>query len=159
MVNSRAKGIRAELALSKYLREQGYEFARRGQQHSGIEGEDVVGVPGHHVECKWDEALNVDKAMAQAIRDGKPDVIPIVVHRKTLERSAERKARFYRHWKVTMRAEDYFDMVERTEQLKGELEAERVARREGGDVIDAAVAGLEEKIRQDCWNEQWEESR
>lgn len=115
-INSCEKGKRAERALAKFLRDLGYLFARRGQQHDGLEGEDVVGVPGHHVECKWDEALNIDKAMAQAIRDGKPDVIPIVIHRKNTERTAEGKAKFYRHWKVTLRAEDYFDMVERLEQ-------------------------------------------
>ena len=52
MINSRAKGARAELALAKVFREHGYE-ARRGQQYCGANGDaDVVGLPYTHVECK-----------------------------------------------------------------------------------------------------------
>ena len=128
MVNSRAKGIRAELALSKFLREHGYEFAHRGQQHSGVEGKDILGVPGHHVECKWDEALNIDKAMAQALRDGKQGERAIVVHRKKLERTVEGKAKFFRQWKVTLRAEDFFDLVQKVEWLENQYNAEQEER-------------------------------
>lgn len=111
-INSKAKGDRAELALAHFLQDHGYSDARRGQQYSGLEGEDVVGLPGFHVECKWDERLNVDEAMGQSIRDAADDAIPIVVHRKTLERAKERKARFYRNWKVTLRAEDFLTLLE-----------------------------------------------
>jgi hypothetical protein len=97
MVNSRDKGCRGEREFASLCREEGYDGARRGQQFSGIEGDDVVGLPGIHVEVKRVQALNLGKAMAQSIRDAKADEIPIVAHRKNREK-----------WLVTMNAEDWF---------------------------------------------------
>ena len=120
-INSCEKGKRGEREWAAFCREQGFEAARRGKQYNGLDGEDVVGIPGLHLEVKWDQRLNVDEAMAQSIRDGDEDVIPVVAHRKNLERSKEGKAKFYRNWKVTMRGEDFL-------QLWAELERYR----EGG---------------------------
>lgn len=79
-INSRQKGARGERELARMFREQGYD-CRRGQQYNGLEGEDVVGLPGIHVECKRVERLNLYDAIDQAKRDagGK---IPAVYHRK-----------------------------------------------------------------------------
>lgn len=108
VVNSRAKGCRGELGVAALLKEYGYTDARRGQQYCGANGDsDVVGLPGVHIEAKWVEALNVDEAMAQAIRDARSGDMPAVFHRKNKERAKERKERFYRDWKVTLRAEDF----------------------------------------------------
>lgn len=68
-INSRNKGKRGELEFAKLCQKQGYTDSRRGQQYSGIEGEDVVGLPGIHVEVKRVESLNIEKALQQAIRD------------------------------------------------------------------------------------------
>ena len=81
MTNSRAKGARAERELAKKLSEYGYE-CRRGQQYSGIEGEDVVGLPHIHIESKAVERLNLREAYEQAKRDAKADQIPVVFHKK-----------------------------------------------------------------------------
>jgi Holliday junction resolvase len=97
MVNSRDKGARGEREFSRVCRDEGYDGARRGQQFSGIEGSDVVGLPGIHIEVKRVESLNIGKAMAQSIRDAKQGEIPIVAHRKDREK-----------WLITMRAEDWF---------------------------------------------------
>lgn len=105
-MNSRAKGARGEREFAKLCREEGYD-CRRGQQYSGVEGEDVVGLPYIHVEVKRVQALNIDKAMEQSIRDGQ-DKIPIVAHRKD-----------GKGWLVTMRAGDWF-------KLYREFEAGRV---------------------------------
>lgn len=69
-INSRDKGKRYELHLSKILRERGYE-ARRGQQFSGGgDSPDVVhNIPRIHIEAKHVENLNIHKAMEQATRD------------------------------------------------------------------------------------------
>lgn len=100
MVNSRAKGARAERELANRLKELGYT-ARRGQQFCGANGDsDVVctELAHYHIECKMVEALNIDKAIDQATRDCK-DRTPIVVHRKN-----------HRPWLVTMYLEDWIKL-------------------------------------------------
>ena len=64
---SREKGKRGERELAGRLREYGYD-ARRGQQYSGMDGDDVVGLPGIHIECKRVERLDLYAAMDQAAR-------------------------------------------------------------------------------------------
>lgn len=96
-MNSNKKGKVGEREFAKLCREHGYE-ARRGQQYSGIEGEDVVGLPGIHIEVKRVERLNIEDAMAQSKADAKA-VVPIVAHRKN-----------HCEWLITMTAEDWFNM-------------------------------------------------
>ncbi|MBN2734745.1 MAG: hypothetical protein JXQ82_07815 [Methanomicrobiaceae archaeon] len=115
MVNSCEKGKSGEREWAKFCREHGYHGCRRGQQHSGLEGEDVVGIPGVHLEVKREQQFNVDKAMAQAIRDADPGTTPVVCHRKNKERSKDKQEQFYRDWKVTMRAEDYLSLLQKAE--------------------------------------------
>lgn len=98
-INSCEKGKRGEREFSAFLRAHGFSEARRGQQYSGIEGEDVVGIPNIHIECKRVERLNIHDAMSQSIRDA-DDQIPIVAHRKNRT-----------PWLVTMRAEDFLELV------------------------------------------------
>ena len=88
-INSKRKGVAGERELARKLREYGYD-CRRGQQYSGIEGEDVVGLPGIHIECKRVERLNIYDAMDQAKRDSLKDGLPLgynlpaVFHRKII---------------------------------------------------------------------------
>ena len=99
MTNSRQKGKRGELALSRRLREYGYD-ARRGQQYSGANGDaDVVGLPLVHIECKWVEKLNIYDAVAQAERDKKDSEIPVVFHKKNNH-----------DWLATMRIDDWIKL-------------------------------------------------
>lgn len=102
-MNSRAKGANGEREFSNFCKEQGFE-TRRGQQYSGIEGKDVVGLDGIHIEVKRVERLNVSNAMKQAERDKKENEIPIVAHRKNREK-----------WLITMTADDWFKLY------KGEI--------------------------------------
>jgi len=111
MTNSNKKGKRGELEWAKFCRDMGFPDVRRGQQYSGIEGEDCVNLPGIHLEVKRDERLNIDEAMAQAIRDAADGTVPVVAHRKNAERSKEKKTLFYRGWKVTMRGEDFLMLL------------------------------------------------
>lgn len=94
-INSRAKGAKGERELAKILREYGYN-CRRGQQYSGLEGEDVVGLDYIHIECKRVQNLNIEKALQQSKRDAKESQIPAVFHRKDRE-----------HWKVTLDLDDF----------------------------------------------------
>lgn len=101
MVNSRAKGARAERELANKLKEHGFT-ARRGQQFCGANGDpDVVctELASYHLECKMVQNLNVDKAIDQATRDCN-DKTPIVCHRKN-----------NRPWLVTMYLEDWLTLV------------------------------------------------
>jgi len=101
MVNSRAKGARAERELANKLKEHGLT-ARRGQQFCGANGDaDVVctELADWHIECKMVAALNVDKAIDQATRDCS-DKTPVVIHRKN-----------NRPWLVTCYLEDWIKLV------------------------------------------------
>lgn len=99
MTNSRQKGARGEREFALLCREHGYDGCRRGQQYSGIEGEDVVGLPDIHVEVKRVERLNLYNAMAQSRRDADDNQLPIVAHRKN---NCE--------WLITMPAECWFEL-------------------------------------------------
>jgi Holliday junction resolvase len=79
---SRDKGKRGERELSKALTELLGVECRRGQQYNGIEGQDVVGVDGLHIESKWVERLNVRAAYEQADRDAGPCAVPVVCHKR-----------------------------------------------------------------------------
>jgi len=96
MVNSIRKGRNGEREFARFCREQGYD-CRRGQQYSGIEGEDIVGLPGIHAEVKRTERLSLYDAIAQAGADAGKDKLPIVASRKN-----------NCDWLITMRAEDWF---------------------------------------------------
>ena len=97
MVNAKRKGKEGELEFANLLKDYGYE-ARRSQQYCGKAGDsDVVGLTGCHVEVKRVQALNITKAMQQAIDDSKDTFLfPIVAHRKNRM-----------PWLVTMRFDDW----------------------------------------------------
>ena len=83
MINSKAKGKRGERYVAKYCRDN-YNLpdARRGVQYCGLKGNaDVVDCfPDTHIECKFTERLNINKAMIQAVRDAGTQ-ISVVAHK------------------------------------------------------------------------------
>lgn len=97
-INSRAKGAKGERELANKLKDYGYN-CRRGQQYNGLEGEDVVGLKGIHIECKRVQTLNLDEAIEQAKRDSKDEQLPAVFHRKNNKK-----------WKVTMELDDWIKL-------------------------------------------------
>lgn len=99
MTDSRAKGARGERELAKKLREFGFH-ARRGQQYSGANGDaDVIGVPDIHIECKWVEKLNINKAMKQSLNDARQGEKAVVMHKKNGDK-----------WLVTMTLADWIEL-------------------------------------------------
>ncbi|MFZ7120710.1 MAG: hypothetical protein ACOWWH_07145 [Eubacteriaceae bacterium] len=98
MTNSKRKGKNGELEFARLCRDNGYN-CRRGQQYSGIEGDDVVGLPHIHIEVKRREKLNIHDAIDQSKRDTKENEIPIVAHRKNNCK-----------WLITMEVEDWFNL-------------------------------------------------
>ena len=97
-INSKAKGAKGERELAKLLKEYGYN-CRRGQQYSGIEGEDVVGLDYIHCEVKRVEKLNLYDAMEQSKRDRKQGQFPAVFHRKNSKK-----------WIVSMELDDWIKL-------------------------------------------------
>lgn len=79
---SRNKGKKGELELSKELSRLFCVECRRGQQYNGIDGNDVVGLQGVHIECKRTETLSLYPAMEQASRDAEEHETPVVFHRR-----------------------------------------------------------------------------
>lgn len=103
-MNSRNKGARGERELASLLRAFGYD-ARRGQQYCGANGDpDVIGLPGIHIECKRVERLNINEAMAQAIRDARPGEVPAVFSRRNSM-----------PWLVTLPFEDFMKLYQAAE--------------------------------------------
>ena len=82
-MNSREKGKRGERYYANWLRDNFNLNARRGVQYAGgQDSPDVVGgFPDTHVEVKFVEALNIQNAMEQAIRDAGTNV-PYVAHKR-----------------------------------------------------------------------------
>lgn len=97
-INSRTKGAKGERELANKLKDYGYN-TRRGQQYSGLEGEDVVGLEYIHIECKRVERLNLEEAMQQAKKDAETGQMPTVFHRKNRSK-----------WLVTMELEDWIKL-------------------------------------------------
>jgi len=101
-INSKDKGKRGERAWRDELREAGFVKSYRGQQYSGNpEAPDVIcpELPSIHFEVKWVQRLNIWDAMEQAIRDS-GEKTPVVAH-----------TRNNYPWLVTLRANDYFDLI------------------------------------------------
>lgn len=117
VTNSRRKGAKGEVELGHKLTEIFGRHCRRGRQFSGLEGKDVVGLPGVHIECKRVEKLNVRNAVKQAVRDAKKGEVPLVCHRSNGE-----------EWLMTARLDDIISLCEavyeivETERLKEMLE-------------------------------------
>jgi Holliday junction resolvase len=101
-MNSRTKGKRGELELAAELRRLGFASARRGRQYAGHpDAPDIAdAIPGTHIECKRVEALNIDKAITQAITDA-GEHLPLVMHRRSR-----------RPWLLTLRLEDIWTLRE-----------------------------------------------
>ena len=74
-INSRQKGAAAERELAGIFREY-FPGVVRGQQRSGLEQADVVGVPGWRVEGKRRQAFSVyatlEKLLAELERGERP---------------------------------------------------------------------------------------
>lgn len=113
-MNSKSKGKRGELEAAHLLQEYGYD-ARRSQQYCGLQGDaDVVGLPGVHLEIKRVQALNIDKAMEQSIRDAREGEMPVIMHRKDRQ-----------PWRVTMGFEDFMTLYKAWEELHDTEKTER----------------------------------
>lgn len=92
---SKDKGRRGESLLVHFLREHGFD-TKRGMVW--LNQSDVIGMEGIHIEVKFCEALNVRKALDQAIEEAKKkkDGLPTVFWKKSRK-----------EWVTIMRTEDW----------------------------------------------------
>jgi len=104
-INSRRKGAAGERELASYLREQGWQKARRTQQYAGnpeVGSGDVVcdNFP-FHSEGKRCQQIKPEQWMAQAKADCPASKIPSVFFR----RNGEKK------WLVILQADDVCEIA------------------------------------------------
>lgn len=105
-INSRAKGRLGEQEFVLFLKEIGFEDARRSEQYSGageIDSADIVceSLGFLHFEIKRVQALNIDVAYAQAYRDKNSGQVPVVAHRKN-----------GKDWLITLAANDFMILID-----------------------------------------------
>ena len=81
--SAKTKGKVGEREFAKKLRKMGFVAARRGQQRSGVDQDDVIGgIPNTHAEVKRTERLSLYKAIEQAANDAQKGEVPYVAHRR-----------------------------------------------------------------------------
>jgi len=104
-INSRAKGAAGERELANYLREQGWQKARRTQQYAGNpeggSGDVVCENFPFHIEGKRCQALKPEEWMAQARRDCPAGKIPAVFFRRNGRKE----------WLVVLTADDVCELA------------------------------------------------
>jgi len=104
-INSRRKGAAGERELANYLREQGWQKARRTQQYAGNpeggSGDVVCDNFPFHIECKRCQQIKPEQWMAQAKADCPASKIPSVFFR----RNGEKK------WLVILQADDVCEIA------------------------------------------------
>ena len=104
-INSRAKGAAGERELAGYLREQGWQKARRTQQYAGNpeggSGDVVCENFPFHIEGKRCQALKPEEWMAQAKRDCPAGKIPAVFFRRNGRKE----------WLVVLSADDVCELA------------------------------------------------
>jgi hypothetical protein len=104
-INSRAKGAAGERELANYLREQGWQKARRTQQFAGNpeggSGDVVCENFPFHIEGKRCQALKAEEWMEQAKRDCPEGKIPAVFFRRNGRKE----------WLVILTADDVCELA------------------------------------------------
>ena len=104
-INSRRKGAAGERELASYLREQGWQKARRTQQYAGNpeggSGDVVCDNFPFHIEGKRCQQIKPEQWMAQAKADCPASKIPSVFFR----RNGEKK------WLVILQADDVCEIA------------------------------------------------
>jgi hypothetical protein len=104
-INSRAKGAAGERELAGYLREQGWQKARRTVQYAGNpeggSGDVVCENFPFHIEGKRCQALKPEEWMVQAKRDCPTGKIPAVFFRRNGRKE----------WLVVLSADDVCELA------------------------------------------------
>lgn len=103
---SRAKGGVGEREAAVYLARLWPDAERAiTSRGASIDGSEIRGVP-YHVEVKYSARPSPHAAMAQALRDARPDMTPLVMTRKVSRKSRSAP------WLVTLLWSDFADLVE-----------------------------------------------
>lgn len=131
-VNSRRKGKVGERAWRDQLRARGWS-AKRGQQHDGLEGRDVVcpDLPRYHWEVKFTKSvpLKIYDYLEQAQDDAEEGQIPVAAA-KRVERGMNCD------WVCVLWAEDLLALVKELEELRAAKPKKRRAARKESLPVD-----------------------
>jgi len=104
-INSKRKGAAGERELANYLREQGWQKARRTQQYAGNpeggSGDVVCDNFPFHIEGKRCQQIKPEQWMAQAKSDCPASKIPSVFFRRNGEK----------RWLVILQADDVCEIA------------------------------------------------
>lgn len=105
--SAQAKGRRAEIELSMFLREKGYITAAPGKPLNYGREPDVKGIKGLHIECKRHEKLEVNKWYEQAARDAEKmkDGKPVVMFRQNRKQ-----------WMAVLSLSDFLELIRRKDE-------------------------------------------
>ena len=108
MINSKRKGSDGERSFRDLLRSAGFT-ARRGQQFSGSPDSPDVICPElpMHFEVKFGATHSVNAAFRQADREAASTNIPVVASKRN-----------YGEWMVYLRAQDFLDIVRRSDIIR-----------------------------------------
>lgn len=84
-INSREKGVRAERELNNMLKAAFPQYAealKRNKDQDSIGGDDITGLPGYSIECKFvaDKQWSLSAFWAQTCRQCK-DAVPLVMRK------------------------------------------------------------------------------
>jgi len=79
---SRRRGGSGEREVVAVAHAHGFTEARRNFGSGAQGGGDVTGIPGCAVEVKYQESLNIWKALAQCENDARPTDTPVVAFRR-----------------------------------------------------------------------------
>lgn len=100
-ISSIAKGKRNERLAAAKLQELLNVPCRRGVQYAGSpDSPDVVMDKRIHLEIKACEALNINNAVLQAVKDSRETQVPVVLHKKN-----------HKDWLCTFRLDDIRSFV------------------------------------------------
>lgn len=98
----KSKGTRGEKEVQELLRDAGYTRTKRNLGSGAQGGGDLIeSIPGHSIEVKRVERLNVWKALAQCEAAASPTDVPLLVFRRNRSR-----------WYACVPLDDYLPLVE-----------------------------------------------
>lgn len=107
---SRRKGKSGELEVVHILHAAGLTEARRTPNSGGLAWRgDIAGVPGHIIEVKRCERLNVPAWLKQAYGDARGGEVPVVAFRRSASSSVERDPDT--RWHVVVPLEEWARLV------------------------------------------------
>lgn len=107
-----SKGKRAEREVANILKARGFTGAKRGQQRSGLEQADVVGLPGWRIEVKARRSLGIWAAFAKLYGECKEGERPLLLIRRAMGKGSMGL------WLASVRLDDLLDLFDQLDAAR-----------------------------------------